>query len=56
MNFSLLKPNFAKYFASETKYSITITANDSVTKNFPVLEDGPLEVALFWRTQFDELA
>jgi hypothetical protein len=38
------------------KYSIAITADDSVTKKFPVLEDGPLEVALFWLTQFDELA
>jgi hypothetical protein len=41
MNFSLLKPNLTKYFASETKYSIAITANDSVTKKFPVLKDGP---------------
>jgi hypothetical protein len=32
MNFSLSKPNFTKYFASETKYSIAITADDSVTK------------------------
>jgi hypothetical protein len=57
MNFSLLKPDFAKYFTSETKYSIAITANDSVTKKFPVLEDGPLKVVtLFWCTQFDELA
>jgi hypothetical protein len=56
MTFSLLKPDFTKYFNSETKYSIAITADDSVTKKFPVLEDGPLEVALFWRTQFDELA
>jgi hypothetical protein len=56
MNFRLSKPDFTKYFASETKYSIAITANDSITKKFPVLEDGPLEVALFWRTQFDELA
>jgi hypothetical protein len=56
MNFSLLKPDFAKYYASETKYSITsITADDSITKKFPVLKDGPLEVALFWHTQFDEL-
>jgi hypothetical protein len=52
-----LKPNFAKYFTFETKYSITITTNDSVTKKFPVLEDGPLlEVALFWHTQFHQLA
>jgi hypothetical protein len=36
--------------------SIAITADDSITKKFPVLEDGPLEVALFWCTQFDELA
>jgi hypothetical protein len=56
MTFSLSKPDFTKYFTSETKYSIAITADDSVTKKFPVLEDGPLEVALFWRTQFDELA
>jgi hypothetical protein len=56
MNFSLLKPDFTKYFASKTKYSIAITTNDSVTKKFPVLEDGHLEVALFWCTQFDELA
>jgi hypothetical protein len=55
MNFSLLKPNVAKYFTSETKYSIAITADDSVTKKFPVLKDGPLEVTLFWHTQFDEL-
>jgi hypothetical protein len=55
MDFSPSKPNFAKYFASETKYSIPITADDSITKKFPVLEDGPLEVALFWCTQFDEL-
>jgi hypothetical protein len=55
MNFSLSKPNFTKYFTSKTKYSITITADDSVTKKFPLLEDGPLKVALFWRTQFDEL-
>jgi hypothetical protein len=55
MNFSLLKPNFTKYFTSETKYSIAITANDSITKKFPVLKDGPLEVTLFWNTQFDEL-
>jgi hypothetical protein len=33
-----------------------ITTNDSVTKKFPVLEDGPLKFALFWCTQFDELA
>jgi hypothetical protein len=56
MNFSLSKPDFTKYFASETKYSIAIMADDSVTKKFPVLEDGPLKVALFWHTQFDELA
>jgi hypothetical protein len=55
MNFSLSKPNFAKYyFASKTKYSIAITAYDSITKKFPVLKDGPLKVALFWHTQFDE--
>jgi hypothetical protein len=56
MNFSLSKPDFTKYFTSETKYSIAITADDSATKKFPVLEDGPLKVALFWHTQFDELA
>jgi hypothetical protein len=56
MNFSLLKPDFTKYFTSKTKYYIAITADNSITKKFPVLEDGPLEVALFWRTQFDELA
>jgi hypothetical protein len=56
MNFSLLKPDFTKYFASRTKHSIAITTDDSVTKKFPVLEDGPLKVALFWCTQFDELA
>jgi hypothetical protein len=56
MNFNLSKPDFAKYFASETKYSIaSSTANDSITKKFPVLEDGPLKVTLFWCTQFDEL-
>jgi hypothetical protein len=56
MNFSLSKPKFTKYFTSKTKYSIAITANDSITKKFPVLKDGPLKVALFWCTQFDELA
>jgi hypothetical protein len=56
MTFSLLKPDFTKYFTSNTKYSIAITADDSITKKFPVLEDGPLKVILFWRTQFDELA
>jgi hypothetical protein len=56
MNFSLSKPDFTKDFASETTYSIAITADDSVTKKFPVLEDGPLQVALFWHTLFDELA
>jgi hypothetical protein len=56
MTFSLLKPHFTKYFTSKTKYSITITADDSITKKFPVLKDGPLKFALFWRTQFDELA
>jgi hypothetical protein len=50
MNFSLSKPDFTKYFASENKYSIDITADDSITKKFPVLEDGPLEVALIWCT------
>jgi hypothetical protein len=56
MNFSLSKPNFAKYFTPQTKHSIAITANDSITKKFPVLKDGPLEVTLFCHTQFDELA
>jgi hypothetical protein len=56
MNFSVSKPNFTKYFSSETKYYIAITTDDSVTKKFPVLKDGTLEVALFWCTQFDELA
>jgi hypothetical protein len=56
MTFSLSKPDFTKYFTSKTKYSIAITADDSVTKKFPVLEDGPLEVTLFLCTQFDELA
>ena len=56
MNFSLSKPDFAKYFTSKTKYSIAITADDFITKKFPVLEDGPLKVTLFWHTQFDELA
>jgi hypothetical protein len=56
MNFSLLKPDFTKYFTSETKHSIAITGDDSITKKFPVLKDGPLKVALFWCTQFDELA
>jgi hypothetical protein len=56
MTFSLLKPDFNKYVTSETKYSIAITTDDSITKKFPVLEDGLLEVALFWCTQFDELA
>jgi hypothetical protein len=55
MNFSLLKPDFTKYFTFKTKYSIAITADDSITKKFPVLKDEPLEVTLFWRTQFDEL-
>jgi hypothetical protein len=32
MNFSLSKPDFAKYFTSETKYSIAITADDSIKK------------------------
>jgi hypothetical protein len=45
----------SSYYASETKYSITISADDSITKKFPVLKDGPLKVALFWHTQFDEL-
>jgi hypothetical protein len=56
INFSLSKPDFTKHFASETTYSIAITADDSVTNKFPVLKDGPLEVALLWCTQFDELA
>jgi hypothetical protein len=56
MNFSLVKPDFTKYFASKTKYSIAITADDSGTQKFLVLEDGPPKVALFWHTQFDELA
>jgi hypothetical protein len=56
MNFNLLKPNLTNYFTFKTKYSIAITADDSITKKFPVLEDGPLEVALFWHTQYDELA
>jgi hypothetical protein len=56
MNFSLSKPNFTMYSTSETKYSITMTTDGSVTKKFAVLEDGPLQVALFWHTQFDELA
>jgi hypothetical protein len=56
MNFSLSKPDFANYFTSKTKFSIVITTDDSFTKKFPVLKDGPLEVTLFWRTQFDELA
>jgi hypothetical protein len=57
MNFSLSKPDFTKYFTSKTKYSIAITANDSITKKFPVvLEDVPLKVTLFWHSQFDELA
>jgi hypothetical protein len=47
MIFSLLKPDFTKYFTSETKYTIAITADDSITKKFPILEDGPLEVTLF---------
>jgi hypothetical protein len=47
MTFSLSKPDFTKYFTSETKYSIAITADDSITKKFPVLEDGPLEVGHF---------
>jgi hypothetical protein len=51
-----LKPDFTKYFTSKTKYSISITANDSVTKKFPILEDGPLKVTLFRCTQFDEVA
>jgi hypothetical protein len=41
MNFSLVKPDFTKYFASKTKYSIAITADDSGTQKFLVLEDGP---------------
>jgi hypothetical protein len=44
MNFSLLKPNFAKYFASETKYSIVITANDSLSlKSSQFLRMKPLK-------------
>ncbi len=39
-----------------SRYSIAITANDSITKKFLVLKDGPLKVAHFWHTQFDELA
>jgi hypothetical protein len=53
---SLSKLNFAKYIASKTKYSIDITADDSINQKFPVLNDGPLKVTLFWCTQFDELA
>ncbi len=56
MNFSLFKPDFTKYFTSKTNYSISTTTDDSVTKKFPVLEDGPLKVALFWHTQFEKLA
>jgi hypothetical protein len=55
MNLSLSKLNFTKNFTSKTKYSIAITTDDSVTKKFPVLKDGQLEVTLFWHTQFDEL-
>jgi hypothetical protein len=59
MNFSLSKPNFTKYFASETKYTplpLLLIMTPSLAKKFPVLEDGSLVIALFWCTQFDELA
>jgi hypothetical protein len=46
MNFNLSKPNFAKYFASETKYSIVITANDSIFRMDPLklLSSGALSL------------
>jgi hypothetical protein len=54
--FQPFEARFDQVFHFETKYSIAISADDSITKKFPVLEDGPLQVALFWCTQFDELA
>ena len=55
--FNLTRPDFSKIFTSERKYTIATgaEANDTTTIKVPVFEDGPLEAALYWRKQFDEL-
>jgi hypothetical protein len=60
MKFTLSRPDFAKIFTVERKYTIAIgnadDDNDVTTLKVPVFEDGPLEAALYWRKQFEELA
>jgi hypothetical protein len=60
MKFTLNRPDFTKIFTLERKYTIAIgndnDDNDTTTLKVPVFEDGPLEAALYWRKQFEELA
>jgi hypothetical protein len=58
MIFSLSNPDFTKYFASKTKYSIAIRLllMTPSLRSSQFSRMDPLEVTLFWCTQFDELA
>jgi hypothetical protein len=58
MKFTFTRPDFTKIFTIERKYTIAIGEddNDTTTLKMPVFEDGPLEAALYWRKQFEELA
>jgi RNase H-like domain found in reverse transcriptase/Integrase zinc binding domain/Reverse transcriptase (RNA-dependent DNA polymerase) len=61
MKFNLVKPSFQ--FENERKYSIIIAPaapannnqNDTVTLKVPVFEEGPPEMLLHWRKQFQKL-
>ena len=57
MPVSLISPDFSKIFTTHRKYYIiTGIPDDNTTTLVPVFEDGPLEAALYWRKQFEELA
>ena len=58
MKFTLTRPEFDKIFTNHAKYKIsTGDADDDTTSiKVPIFEDGPLEAALYWRKQFEELA
>ena len=58
MKFTLHRPEFDKIFTNHAKYKISTgdDDDDTTTIKVPIFEDGPLEAALHWRKQFQELA
>ena len=57
MRFSLIKPDLSSSFPTARKYTVKTGADDDdkTTIRVEVFEDGPLEAALQWRIQLEDL-